>query len=65
MWLMAENRFYPVVIVPGIGQSKVVVADEKGERLRGAWPLEIDPDAVSALKGPGRNGMFIINCGFR
>ncbi len=49
---MRNAEALPVIILPGIGQSKVVVADENGERLRGAWPLEIDPDAVNALKGP-------------
>lgn len=50
---MSENRFYPVVIVPGIGQSKVVEVNAAGEALRTVWPLDVDPQLmISKLKNP-------------
>ena len=50
---MSENRYYPVVIVPGIGQSKVVETDDEGNVLRTVWPLQIDSEKlIETLKGP-------------
>ena len=50
---MSENRYYPVVIVPGIGQSKVVELNAAGEAVRTVWPLDVDPQLmVSKLKNP-------------
>lgn len=50
---MAENRFYPVVIVPGIGQSKVVEKDAAGNTLRRVWPLDIDKNQlIDRMKAP-------------
>lgn len=50
---MSEQKYYPVVIVPGIGQSKVVETDEAGSVLGTVWPLSIDKDGLmNALKGP-------------
>ncbi len=50
---MSENRFYPVVIVPGIGQSKVVEVNAAGEAVRTVWPLDVDPQLlISKLKNP-------------
>ncbi|NLO45348.1 MAG: hypothetical protein GX107_02465 [Clostridiales bacterium] len=34
--------FIPTVIVPGIGQSKTVQLDEKGNVIKTSWPLDID-----------------------
>ena len=30
--------FYPTIVVPGIGDCKAYEEDEKGNRLRAAWP---------------------------
>lgn len=43
---MSENRFTPCVILPGIGQSKVELVDKKGEKIKMAWPIDIDGDEV-------------------
>lgn len=50
---MSEQTYYPVVIVPGIGQSKVVEVNEAGEALRTVWPLSFDTGAlIDKMKGP-------------
>lgn len=42
----------PVIIIPGIGQSKLFVADEKGNKIKNAWPVELDEKAlINELKG--------------
>lgn len=38
--------YNPVIIIPGIGQSKVILADENGCKIKNAWPVEIDSKAV-------------------
>lgn len=44
--------YNPVIIIPGIGQSKVILADENGNKIKNAWPVEIDTKAiVEELKG--------------
>jgi hypothetical protein len=44
--------YNPVIIIPGIGQSKVILADGNGNRIKNAWPVEIDTKAViEELKG--------------
>ena len=56
---MADNQYYPVVIVPGIGQSKVVETDAAGNTLRTVWPLHIDKDGlIDKLKGPFMKMLF-------
>lgn len=43
----------PTVIVPGIGQSKVDLIDENGNRIKSAWPLQTDSEELlKELKGP-------------
>ena len=56
----------PVVIVPGIGQSRVFLADDQGQRIKSAWPLDVDAEALlSALKGPAMKMiMFRRDAGF-
>ncbi|MBR3768754.1 MAG: hypothetical protein IKL10_11035 [Clostridia bacterium] len=50
---MPENRFTPCVILPGIGQSKVELVDKKGDKIKMAWPLDVDGDALmNELKAP-------------
>ncbi len=42
--------FYPTIVVPGIGNCKAFEADENGNRLRSAWPPDIDAAAMKKLK---------------
>lgn len=42
--------FYPTIVVPGIGNCKAFEVDENGNRLRSAWPPDIDPAAMKKLK---------------
>ncbi len=49
---MSENRFTPCVILPGIGQSKVEMTDKKGEKIKMAWPIDIEGDEIlGKIKG--------------
>lgn len=32
----------PAIILPGIGQSKVILVDDAGNKLKNGWPLEVD-----------------------
>ena len=57
---MPENKYYPVIIVPGIGQSKVVETDAAGNTLRTVWPLNVNKDALlDRMKGPFMKMMFL------
>ena len=50
---MSENRFTPCIVLPGIGQSKVELLDKKGEKIKMAWPLDVNGDELMGkLKGP-------------
>lgn len=50
---MPENRSTPCVILPGIGQSKVELIGKKGEKIKMAWPIDVDGEALmNELKGP-------------
>jgi hypothetical protein len=50
---MPENTCYPVVIVPGIGQSKVARFGPDGQPQQIVWPFGFDKDRlIGALKGP-------------
>lgn len=50
---MPENRFTPCVILPGIGQSKVELVDNKGKKVKMAWPPEFDSQKLlDKLKAP-------------
>lgn len=33
---------YPVIILPGIGQSRAEIIDENGVKIRNGWPMELD-----------------------
>lgn len=47
------DKYTPCVIVPGIGQSKVELLDENGNKIKMAWQLDVDTDAiVKQLKFP-------------
>ena len=43
---MSENRYTPCIILPGIGQSKVELLDKKGEKIKMAWPLDVNGDEL-------------------
>lgn len=38
--------YLPVIIVPGLGQSKLSVVNENGEKVKNAWPVDIDTNSV-------------------
>jgi len=47
--LMNKN---PVIIVPGLGRSKLVLCDDSGNKIKNAWPFELDTKAIlDELKG--------------
>ena len=42
----------PVIIVPAVGQSKLVLADKNGNKIKNAWPFELDEKKLlDELKG--------------
>lgn len=42
----------PVIIIPGLGQSKLVLCDADSNKIKNAWPFEIDAKAIlDELKG--------------
>lgn len=42
----------PVIIVPGLGRSKLVLCDDAGNKIKNAWPFELDTKAIlDELKG--------------
>lgn len=47
---MTNNEFYPCIILPGIGQSKTELTDGAGNRIKSAWPLDIDTDKLLKKK---------------
>lgn len=50
---MPENRYTPCVILPGIGQSKVEQVNDKGEKIKMAWPVDVDgEELLGQLKAP-------------
>lgn len=44
--------YYPTIIVPGIGQSKVDLTDYGGTRVKCAWPLDIDGKVLAKSIAP-------------
>ncbi len=44
-----ECGYYPTIIIPGIGQSKVELIDDEDKKIKLAWPLELDNETL--LKG--------------
>lgn len=42
----------PVIIIPGIAQSKLILCDADGNKIKNAWPFELDTKAIlDELKG--------------
>lgn len=57
---MSKNEFYPCIILPGIGQSKTELIDGNGNRIKGAWPLDIDArELTEKLKKPFVKSVFL------
>ena len=49
---MTDLQHTPCIVLPGIGQSKVELLDKKGEKVKMAWPLDVNGDALlGSLKG--------------
>ena len=42
----STHGYRPCIIIPGIGQSKVIETDENGEKLRNLWPFDPDVDTL-------------------
>ncbi|MBQ7688967.1 MAG: hypothetical protein IJT27_07095 [Clostridia bacterium] len=49
---MAAQAPTPVIILPGIGQSKMIMVDENGNKIKDAWQLDFDVQKFSVLKKP-------------
>ncbi len=50
---MSFNQHTPCVILPGIGQSKVELVNADGDKIKMAWPLDVEgEDILDALKMP-------------
>ena len=50
---MSLSKHTPCVILPGIGQSKVELVDTTGNKIKMAWPLDVEgEDILNALKMP-------------
>ena len=50
---MAETAYTPCIVLPGIGQSKVELVDKNGDKIKMAWPLDVDgEELMGKLKGP-------------
>ena len=46
------SKHNPVIIIPGIGQSKIELTDGNGKKIKNAWPVDIDlKSALDDLKG--------------
>lgn len=46
-------EYTPCIIIPGIGQSKMELLDENNKKIKMAWQLDVDTDAiVKKLKFP-------------
>lgn len=56
----------PCIIVPGIGQSKVIEIDGDGKKIRNLWPFDFDPKPVIKKLTVPALAMLITrrDCGF-
>ena len=49
---MSDKKYTPCIILPGIGQSKVQQVDAGGNKVKMAWPLDVNGEALlGKLKG--------------
>lgn len=62
----STHGYRPCIIIPGIGQSKVIETDENGEKLRNLWPFDPDVDALVKKITPSGIRMMLLrrDCGF-
>lgn len=50
---MPVNGYTPSIILPGIGQSKVEMTDKNGNKVKMAWPLDVNgEELLGKLKAP-------------
>lgn len=57
---ICDCGYAPTVIVPGIGQSRVDMVDEKGNKIKSAWPLDVKgSELMDGLKGPFMKMMML------
>lgn len=52
--------YYPTVIVPGIGQSKVELLNNEGDKVKLAWPLDLDTNALLKKIAPAAIKMIAL-----
>lgn len=43
---MLETKYTPCIILPGIGQSKVASVDKDGNKIKMAWPLDVNGEEI-------------------
>ena len=62
----STHGYRPCIIIPGIGQSKVIETDENGEKLRNLWPFDPDVDTLVKKITPSGIRMMLLrrDCGF-
>lgn len=42
----------PVIVIPGLGKSQLILADKNGNKIKNAWPFELDEKKlISEFKG--------------
>lgn len=51
--------YYPTIIIPGIGQSKVDVCTPAGERVKTVWPIDIDEKELVKKIAPAAAKMMV------
>lgn len=62
----SAHGYRPCIIIPGIGQSRVIETDENGEKIRNLWPFDPDIDALVKSVAPSAARMMLLrrDCGF-
>ena len=62
----SARGYRPCIIIPGIGQSRVIETDENGEKIRNLWPFDPDIDALVKSVAPSAARMMLLrrDCGF-
>lgn len=48
----SAHGYRPCIIIPGIGQSRVIETGENGEKIRNLWPFDPDIDALVKSVAP-------------
>lgn len=52
-------NYYPTIVIPGIGQSKVDLYSPEGKRLKTAWPVDIDSKELIKSLAPSALKMLV------